>query len=153
MDVERLKLEIEEGKDATPSKQYGYMYGSGTSLTMPSSGSDSTIVLVYARQMLSSRINVFTLIYKAQFHSLSHREFTDKGALQVLTYNASFHSFGPAAHLNSILIHPVQPLHTVVCSNMLKCSTRDSPDIQCKHEHLEVEKICSQEPYCSQDIA
>ena len=89
---------------------------------------------------------VLALIYKAQFQSRSHKEFTDKGSL-LLTYNSSFHGFGPAAHLNSTLINPVQPLHTAVCSNTLS-SMRDSPDFQCKREHLEVEEICSQEESC-----
>ena len=75
--------------------------------------------------------------------NLSHREFTERLSLQLLTYKSLFHDTGPSAHLwKHMPVAPtVQPLKTVVAkimsSHTLKTNMRECPVFQYKRQRLE----------------
>ena len=74
---------------------------------------------------------------------LSHREFTERLFLQLLTYKSSFHDTGPSARLRKHMpVAPTeQPLQTVVAkimsSHTLKTNMRECPVFQYKRQRLE----------------
>eukprot|EP00731_Ephydatia_muelleri_P032324 Em0023g831a len=74
---------------------------------------------------------------------LSHREFTERLSLQLLTYKSSFHDTGPSARLRKHMpVAPTeQPLQTVVAkimsSHTLKTNMRECPVFQYKRQRLE----------------
>ena len=69
---------------------------------------------------------------------LSHREFTERLSLQLLTYKSSYHDTGPSAHLwkNMPVAPTVQPLQTVV-AKIMSSHMRECPVFQYKRQRLE----------------
>ena len=67
--------------------------------------------------------------------SLSHREFTERLSLQLLTHKSSFHDTGPSAHLRKHM--PVAPIAKIMSSHTLKTSMRECPVFQYKRQRLE----------------
>lgn len=75
--------------------------------------------------------------------NLSHREFTERLSLQLLTYKSSFHDTGPSARLRKQMpVAPTaQPLQTVVAkimsSHTLKSNMRECPVFRYKRQRQE----------------